>query len=486
MPPTTQILLALNDPQALQSFQRAVHAANYQASVAQDLRALEKSLMETSPSLLVLGEVFGGKNGLEVAVQQLARFPTLPILLFLDHDSHERVKQALHLGISDCLCPPLTVGSIKQTIENSLARARRIGDWNRRQVKLTTASLKRRVDELKKLQTVLTTIEDGVIILDQANCILLMNPIVRRAFGLVLQDYAGEPVLDVISHPDFHTLLNSVEINALPFHDITFEDGRIYNAQFTPIPGIGSAITMQDISYLKQIDRLKSEFVHAVSHDVRSPLTAILGYLEILQRTGTLNDQQQDCVHRIQASVQSITSLVNELLDLGKIEAGRDTRREIIPLDGLIRYTLDNLNNQIKGKHLALHVDIPKPSPAWHGNQIRLRQMMDNLVGNAIKYTPEGGRIMISVETQDNQVILRITDTGLGIPPADQQHIFEKFYRATNVPDGVGGSGLGLAIVKSIVESHQGRVWVESTLGEGTTFTIVLPKFERNTPSKAT
>jgi signal transduction histidine kinase len=101
--------------------------------------------------------------------------------------------------------------------------------------------------------------------------------------------------------------------------------------------------------------------------------------------------------------------------------------------------------------------------------------MLDNLIGNAIKYTPEGGDINIDLETQGEQVILRFTDTGPGIPPADQPHIFEKFYRASNVPKGVGGSGLGLAIVKSIVDNHHGRIWVESILGHGSTFTVVLP-----------
>jgi signal transduction histidine kinase len=101
--------------------------------------------------------------------------------------------------------------------------------------------------------------------------------------------------------------------------------------------------------------------------------------------------------------------------------------------------------------------------------------MLDNLIGNAIKYTPEGGEITIAMEVQGEQEILRISDNGPGVPPADQPHIFEKFYRASNVPKGVGGSGLGLAIVKSIVDSHQGRIWVESLLGQGSTFTVVLP-----------
>ncbi len=130
-------------------------------------------------------------------------------------------------------------------------------------------------------------------------------------------------------------------------------------------------------------------------------------------------------------------------------------------------------------KKLNLHLNLPTDIPQMRGNPIRLRQMLDNLIGNAIKYTPEGGEITIDVEAQNEQVILRISDTGPGIPPADQPHIFEKFYRASNVPKGVGGSGLGLAIVKSIVDNHQGRIWVESLLGKGSAFTVVLPLYKQ-------
>jgi two-component system, OmpR family, phosphate regulon sensor histidine kinase PhoR len=226
---------------------------------------------------------------------------------------------------------------------------------------------------------------------------------------------------------------------------------------------------------LKQVDRLKNEFINTVSHDLRSPLTAVLGYVDLLERVGSVNDQQHEFIHRIQASVENITSLVNDLLELGRIESGFDSQNEVIPLDGLVRYSLETVDGLILEKRLNLRLDIPEDIPPTHGNPIRLRQMCDNLVGNAIKYTPEGGDIGIEMEARSEQLILRISDTGPGIPPADQPHIFEKFYRASNVPKGVGGSGLGLAIVKSIVDTHQGRIWVESLLGRGTTFTVVLP-----------
>jgi two-component system, OmpR family, phosphate regulon sensor histidine kinase PhoR len=245
--------------------------------------------------------------------------------------------------------------------------------------------------------------------------------------------------------------------------------------QYAIINKVGAAITMQDITYLKQIDRLKNEFVNTVSHDLRSPLTAILGYVDLLERVGPINEQQSEFIRRVQVSVQSITTLVDDLLELGRIEAGMDTQKEMVPLDGVIRQALDSYYTLLIEKRQDAHTNFSEGLLAIRGNPIRLRQMVDNLLGNAIKYTPEGGEIRIDLSIQNNQMIVRFEDSGPGIPPMDQVHIFEKFYRASNVPKGVGGSGLGLAIVKSIVDSMQGRIWVESVLGQGSTFTVVLP-----------
>jgi PAS domain S-box-containing protein len=480
MPKSDLVLLALDDEQILQLFDRALTAVSYHVAIARDLATLNKSLQESSPALVIINQKFNGGDELEIAAGMLERFPTMPVLLLLLQDSPEIVKKAIHVGVSDCLYAPLHIEEIMKTVENSIKRSDRIGDWTRREVKNTTATLQRRVDELQKLDTVFEHIEDGVIILDEKSNLLSINPAARRDFGLWQDDTVkGKPVSEVLPHPDLKILLSESIKNTMPHNEITFEDGRVLSAQCTPIPLIGMAITMQDITYLKQIDRLKNEFVNTVSHDLRSPLTAILGYVGLLDRVGPVNDQQREFIHRVQNSVQNVTSLVNDLLELGRIEAGFDTQKEVVPLEEIIRNSLETLGGQISDKKMNLHLNFPMENPPMRGNPIRLRQMLDNLIGNAIKYTPEGGDITIDVEAQNDQVILRISDTGPGIPPADQPHIFEKFYRASNVPKGVGGSGLGLAIVKSIVDNHQGRIWVESLVGKGSAFTVVLPLYKQ-------
>jgi len=477
MPKSDLVLLALDNPDILPLFERALAAASYPVAFARDRAALDKVLQETSPALLIVSDEFKGGSGTEISSNLLERFPTLPILLFTTQDSPAFIKDVLRVGVSDILTPPLRIDDIMRTVENSLKRAQRIGDWTRREVRRTTASLEKRVNELQKLETIFTHIEDGVMILDSDNRILLMNPIVRRAFGLGQKEISGQKVLEVIAHPGLGSLLNSTSTNPLKFCEFDFEDGRVFNAQCTRIPDIGVAITMQDITYFKRIDRMKSDFVHAVSHDLRSPLTSILGYVDLLDRVGPLTDQQREFIQRVRISVHNITGLVNDLLDLGRIESGFEGQKEIVPLDGILNYTLDNLNNQIVAKKQHLHIELSPYLPSLYGDPTHLRQMFDNLIGNSIKYTPEGGDISVRVEVKGEQVILRVSDTGPGIPLADQPHIFDKFYRASNVAASMPGSGLGLAIVKSIVDNHEGRIWVESILGQGTTFTIVLPAY---------
>jgi two-component system phosphate regulon sensor histidine kinase PhoR len=486
MPKSDLVLVALGEEEIQQMFQRALAALSYQVAVARDRPALDLALQESSPALVILSQSFDGSDGLEIAANMLERFPTLPVLLLLKHEGIPVYKQALDIGISGCLSAPLRVDDITRAVERSVQRANRLGDWTRTVVKKTTASLQQRVKELQKMDTIINHIDDGVIILDESSNVLLVNPAARRAFGLWQEDkISARPVNEVLPHPDLQSLLREGVTNPMAHHEITFDDGRVLSAQSTSIPNIGVAVTMQDITYLKQIDRLKNEFVHTVSHDLRSPLTAILGYIDLLERVGPMNDQQREFIARVHASVQSITSLVNDLLELGRIEAGYDSHKEIVPLEGVLRYALETLNLQISEKKLNLHLELPTDVLLMQGNPIRLRQMLDNLIGNAIKYTPEDGNINIEAEVKGEQVILRISDTGPGIPPADQPHIFEKFYRASNVPKGVGGSGLGLAIVKSIVDNHQGRIWVESMVGQGTTFTLVLPLYKEKVKQPA-
>ncbi len=328
--------------------------------------------------------------------------------------------------------------------------------------------------ERRKLETVLTQTESGVILVDQENRLLLINRAAEDAFGVNGESLLGRSVVETIEDQVLLSLLRSP--GSTPRREeIEVSDGRVFNAQRTPIDSIGQAVVLHDITHLKELDRIKSEFVTTVSHDLRSPLTAILGYVELIERAGGVNEQQQEFIHRVRVSVKQITDLVTDLLDLGRIEAGVDTTQESSPISVLARYAVESLRGSAEAKGVELEVLLPEDLPLVTGDPVRLRQMIGNLLENAIKYTSEGGEVCIVAEAEDEQVIMRVHDTGPGIPPADQPYLFDKFYRGSNVAENSSGTGLGLSIVKSIVDHHDGRIWVDSAVDEGTTFTVVLP-----------
>ena len=327
--------------------------------------------------------------------------------------------------------------------------------------------------ERVKLETILTQTEDGVIVVDPENRLLLINRTAAEAFE-ASDPQLGRSLVETLDHPQILALVRAPG-RAPRREEIELKDGRVVNAQRTPIEGVGQAVVMQDITHLKELDRIKSEFVTTVSHDLRSPLTAILGYVDLIGRTGEVSEQQREFIQRVRTSVEHITALISDLLDLGRIEAGLDSARETTPLPSLARYAVETLRGAAEHRKLTLETDLPEDLPMVTGDPIRLRQMIANLLENAIKYTPPGGRVRIEALAEADQVILRIVDNGPGIPPAEQPYLFDKFFRASNVPEDVAGTGLGLSIVKSIVDSHDGRIWVESALGKGSRFTVVLP-----------
>jgi two-component system NtrC family sensor kinase len=292
----------------------------------------------------------------------------------------------------------------------------------------------------------------------------------------VTEAILGLALPEAIDHPDLIRLVERKgDKSTMRQAEIAFEDGRIFNAHMTTIEDVGHAVVMQDITHLKELDRIKSEFVSVVSHDLRSPLTAILGYVELLPRVGPINDAQEEFIRRVRGNVNHITALISDLLDLGRIEAGFDREMETYHLNRLIRDVVDGLRPSLEEKQQHLALQLAPHVPPNLGSPLRLRQAISNLVGNAVKYTPAGGTVTIETKLEGKQAVMRVRDTGVGIPFADQPYIFDKFFRAETVADSHQGTGLGLAIVKSVIERHHGRIWVESEPGQGSVFSVVLP-----------
>jgi len=231
---------------------------------------------------------------------------------------------------------------------------------------------------------------------------------------------------------------------------------------------------------LQELDRLKSAFVSIVSHELRTPMTSIKGLVENMMDglTGTLNERQSFYLGRVKHNIERLTRMINDLLDLSRIEAGKmDLLASSVNVGSLAREVVELLQPMAQERHLTLHTQIVDPLPLIHADRDKLIQILTNLITNAIKFTEPSGTVTVGVQQQaDGSVTTCIQDTGSGIPLEEQQTIFERFYRGQTADIKARGAGLGLAITKSLVELHGGRIWVTSTPGEGSQFIFNLPQ----------
>jgi len=429
-------------------------SAGYDVIPISDLRDLEAWLISSPGETVLILCHPSPQDALQASADILQAHPLVPILLVTNEINQSFLKQALEIGLADFLTVPVTSDQIQKAINRGLAhlKERRAGH---------------------DFEQVMTNLTDGFILTDLNSHILLVNQSAHQIFNIKVDQVEGMSANEIFYQQDFLDIFKP--LRTYPYrNEISTEDGRVYSAQSSLIPNIGIAIVMQDITHLKELDRIKTDFVNSISHDIRSPLTSVYGFIGLIDRVGPINRQQAEFIHHIQTSVQHITSLINDLLDLNRVEAGYDLQRTEVHFKDLLTQTINNLEYQISEKMQDVILSVPDDIPVVLGNPLHLQRMAGNLIENAIKFTPLMGKIEVRCRAEAKQLILEVADNGPGIPLADQPHIFEKFYRGSNLSQLTGGTGLGLSIVQSIVDKHHGRIWVESSQS-GTTFTVILP-----------
>lgn len=332
----------------------------------------------------------------------------------------------------------------------------------------------------QRLAAILASTTDAVIVTDPGGRVLLLNPAAEQAFELTGKAAAGQPLSGVL--PTELVSLFKEGPTSANTGELEIASGQTLYASVAPIISadhsiLGRVGVLRDVTHFKEVDLMKSEFVATVSHDLRAPLTFMRGYATMLPMVGPLNDKQREFAEKIITGIEQMTRLIDDLLDLGRIEAGVGLAREACRLDEIVHGVVDSLRPQAVNKGLTLTVDASTQLPSVSGDPTLLRQAVSNLVDNAIKYTPAGGQVGVRILAESSKFLLAVSDSGLGIAPADQARLFEKFFRVKQRGSSqIKGSGLGLAIVKSIVERHGGKVWVDSKLGKGSTFFMEIPR----------
>ena len=333
--------------------------------------------------------------------------------------------------------------------------------------------------ERNKLSAVMETMSDGVIVVDSSGDVELLNGAAATLFGV---DPGVDPETPLSIGHD-HELRQLVaacrEAGEPQYAEIILTEGRrTVSAVATPLdeePGGAVLVTLHDLTELRQVETSRREFISNVSHELRTPLSSIKAMAETLE-DGGLNDPSinADFVQRIHIEADRMTTLVNDLLELTSLQSGQaDMKAQQVDIASVIREEGSRYVQVAEGLGIEARVSLPEDLPKVVAQEDRMRQVVRNLLDNALKFTPENGRIDISASTNHDVVEVRVSDNGLGIPSESLPHIFERFYKVERSRRNEG-SGLGLAIVKNIVQAYGGEVSVESHEGEGSTFSFTL------------
>lgn len=334
--------------------------------------------------------------------------------------------------------------------------------------------------ERQRLVAVLDNTPDAVFVVDPQGRIVLLNPAALSLLEVTGEEAIGQPVGEVVSNPELVALMSQRE-QSVQAAEVEIGRGRIMFATVSDIATgergtSGRVCVLWDVTHYKKLDSLKTEFVSTVSHDLRAPLTLMRGYATMLGMVGDMNEQQKEFLRKILNSVEQMSKLVDNLLDLSRIEAGLGLSLSTVHTESLLHEVIETYRPRAVNKQVALEVVLADDMEPVDADPALLRQAIANLLDNAIKYTPSKGIVTIQADQRDGYQLISVRDTGVGIAPTDRVRLFEKFYRVRDrAPLKEQGLGLGLAIVKSIIEQHGGRILVESKLGQGSTFTLILP-----------
>jgi signal transduction histidine kinase/DNA-binding response OmpR family regulator len=332
----------------------------------------------------------------------------------------------------------------------------------------------------KRLAAVLQSAAEAIFMFDAEGRLNLLNPAGEKLFT----DFKASLNRPLEAGYGYDALINMLEDARISgtseSGEILWPDERTFTALITPIESGGLVAILHDVTHFKDVERVKNEFIATASHDLKNPITSIAGFSQLLAQAGPLNDMQADFVHRIQTAAQTMNELVQNMVQLAQMDLNAAQKPEPVELCTLLSVVADEFTPQANAKRQTLQLN-PLTFPAHvNGDALQLKQLFRNLIGNAIKYTPEDGIVTVSTTVETKNIQVEVQDTGFGIPAADLPFIFDRFYRVRNGKHNeVEGNGLGLAIVKSIVERHGGQISVESEPGKGSRFTFTLPLMQQ-------
>ncbi|MGD1118871.1 MAG: ATP-binding protein [Dehalococcoidales bacterium] len=331
--------------------------------------------------------------------------------------------------------------------------------------------------EKERVAAILSTIDAGIILLDNERLVTMTNKTAEKLFKVNGVSGVGKPFIALVRDHEMDALVQRcLETKEPQRNTVQVEGGKQYfDLTAAPLSN-GGLVLVQDLTKVRRLEKVRQDFIANISHELRTPIASLKALVETLQN-GAINDQKiaEDFLQRMQVETDKLTQMVAELGELSRIESG-ELALKLGPVDmsRLIKHVAERLKTQAQRAQLNLKLDLSPGLPRIMGDENRIEQVLVNLVHNAIKFTPQNGKITISSKVESDNLLVKITDTGIGIPADDLPRIFERFYKVDRARSG-GGTGLGLSIAKHIVQAHGGNIQVESEEGKGSSFTFTLP-----------
>lgn len=416
-------------------------------------------------------------SGFDVLSEVRSHHPDTVVIVITGYATLEHSIEAMKKGAFDFIPKPFTPDQLRAVVDKSLRY---------------TSALQDIADSKSRLGVMVNRLTDGVMTTDARKLIVQVNPAFLHMIGYHGEAVVGRHVTEIIKD---EYLLDSIDqalsMSSDMFSEITNEisitensEEKFFSAGCAPFRGrmkenLGTVTVLHDITTLKEMDQMKSDFVSMVSHEIRSPMNSLLMQLKIISDglAGDVTEKQQEILQRASEKILNLNNLVTELLDLSRIESGLITHeKEQVDMGGLLTEQQVFHAPYAADKKITIQINCPTDLPTILANRQNMEEVFSNLITNAIKYSPDGSSITISAIVENEYLKTELTDTGFGISSDELELIFTRFYRTKdkNTRE-IQGTGLGLAIVKSIIESHHGKISVASEVGSGTTFTVLLP-----------
>ena len=445
----------------------------YEADGAESAEVGMRMIKEKHFDIILMDLMMPGLSGLEALPQIRALHPDTVVIVITGYATLEHAVEAMKNGAFDFIAKPFSPGDLRLVITKAVTHISTLQDI---------------ANEKSRMRLMINHLADGVMTTDSRKRIAQINPAFLKLIGYQGVRPIGSEVSQIVSNERLGNMIGQVlaadEDDLIEVSEELYLQKSIIMARCMPFRdrlrrNLGTITVLHDITARKEMDQLKSDFVSMVSHEIRSPMNSILMLLKNVMDglAGETTTKQREIIGRASDKIASLINLANELLDLAKIESGLISQeREGVKIAELLEDQVAFHQPRALAKSVQLRLEEAEVIPVIIANRLNLEEVFSNLISNAVNYTPEGGKISISVVVEGDYLVVQVTDTGIGIHEDDLERIFDRFYRVKNEKTRhIIGTGLGLPIIKSIMDAHHGLISVDSKPGIGTTFSVSFP-----------